>query len=728
VTKLPPGTGHFGEQLSGLPGLNLLGLPRMPVRRFADLVRSWRIGLPSKNSASGMSMPEQPQTPAQPTPTQDSQPERRGHKRIPFREQLPQPSTEYRSAIGRWLARGETVDHQVGQEVATHSWWKVIWLTGVDYFSTLGYQPGIALLAAGAMAPIATVILVLVTLFGAVPVYAQVASRSYAGQGSIAMLENLVKGWKSKVLVLILLGFAATDFVITMTLSAADAAKHAVENPLFHPVLGEHQILVTIAILVVLAAVFLKGFSEAIGLAAFAAIPYLVLNLVVLGRGIWEVVAHPAFLANWHAALAVKGDPSVLIVGALLVFPQLALGLSGFETGVSVMPLIDGGEADRGYNPRQGGTPKGRVKNTSKLLVTAALIMSGMLMLASFTTTLLIAPADYQQSGKANGRAIAFLAHRYLGSGFGTIYDVSTILILGLAGASAMAGLLHILPRYLPRFGMAPRWVALSRPLVLTLFAVDVVITLIFRAEVDAQSAAYATGVLVLILSGSVAATLALRRERRWWLAGYAGITCLVFAYTLVDNCIGRPEGLIIGAIFTVVLILVCALSRSLRSVELRIPQGYFVDVESWRIGPEVRGKKVHLVAVANSSEETRDRKRAEIMRHYNVRGPFLFLHVNLLDNRSEFSRPAEFRLQKIRDGYVAEAVAVANVIAFVSEAIDPISIFIGLTRRDLMGQAVRYLLFGEGETGLMVYTVLLRYWRWTPEDDVRPLIFLMSD
>jgi len=676
-------------------------------------------------------MPEDQQTHDAGRPGEGEPSERRVPKRIPFRERLPQPSTEYRSAFGKWLRRGEAVDDRAGHEVTTHPWWKVIWLTGVDYFSTLGYQPGIALLAAGAVAPIATVILVLVTLLGALPVYAQVAGRSYAGQGSIAMLENLLEGWKGKVLVLVLLGFAATDFVITMTLSAADAAKHAIENPFLGRVLGEHQVLVTLAILTVLAAVFLKGFREAIGLAGAAAVPYLALNVVVLGRGAWEVLTHPALLAGWRAALSGKGDFALVAAGALLVFPKLALGLSGFETGVSVMPLIHGGEADRGHDPRKDGAPRGRVANTRKLLLTAAVIMSVMLILSSFVTALLIAPADYQEGGKAAGRAIAFLAHRYLGPGFGTVYDLSTILILGLAGASAMAGLLHLIPRYLPRFGMAPRWASLSRPLVLVLFAIDVVVTLVFRAQVEAQSGAYATGVLVLILSAAFAATLALWRERRRGMALYAGFLCLVFAYTLADNCIGRPDGLIIGTIFTILLIAVSALSRSIRSVELRIPGGYFADVESWRMGPELRDKKVHLVPVPGTSAEALRKKRAQIARHYNVRGPFFFLHVNLLDNRSEFSAPLEVTLRKEGDDYVGEvygALAIANTIAYISECIDPISIFLGLTRRDLMGQAVRYLVLGEGETGLMVYTVLLRYWDWTPEEDVRPHIFLMSD
>jgi len=655
----------------------------------------------------------------------------RAPKRIPFRERLPEPSLEYRSAIGKWLARGEIIDHQAGHEGSTHPWWKVIWLTGVDYFSTLGYQPGIALLAAGPLAPIATMILVLVTLLGALPIYAQVASRSYVGQGSIAMLENLLKGWSGKALVLVLLGFAATDFVITMTLSAADAAKHAIENPFFGPVLGEHQLLVTVAILAILAAVFLKGFTEAIGLAAAAAVPYLGLNLIVLGRGAWEVITHPALLDSWRSMLAAKGDFAMLVAGAVLVFPKLALGLSGFETGVSVMPLVDGGAADKAHNPHKDGAPKGRVGNTRKLLALAALIMSCMLILSSFVTTLLIPPAAYREGGKASGRAIAYLAHKHLGPGFGTVYDISTILVLSLAGASAAAGLLHLIPRFVPRYGMAPIWASLSRPLVLALFLVELVVTLVFNADVEAQSGAYATGVLVLIVSAAVAATLALWHERHWGLMSYTAILCAVFTFTLADNCVERPDGLIIGCIFTLLLMLASGFSRSLRSAEFRIPQGYFMDVGSWRLGPELRGKKVNLAPLASSAEEDRRRKRAEITKYYKVRGPILFLHVNLLDNRSDFAAPVEVSISKDGSDYVAEvygAIAVANTIAYVCEAIDPIAVFIGLTRRNLMSQAFRYLLFGEGETGLMVYKILLRYWHWTPEEDVRPLIFLMSD
>src|SRR5690242_2754249 len=153
-------------------------------------------------------------------------------------------------------------------------------LTGVDYFSTLGYQPGIAYLAAGLLSPVATLVLVLVTLFGALPVYWRVAAASPNGQGSIGMLEKLFPRWGGKSLVLVLLGFATTDFVITMTLSAADAAAHFVQNP-FTPESLKSQVGVTLAILAILGVIFLKGFREAMNVAVGLVAAYLALNAVV---------------------------------------------------------------------------------------------------------------------------------------------------------------------------------------------------------------------------------------------------------------------------------------------------------------------------------------------------------------------------------------------------------------------------------------------------------------
>src|SRR3954464_2748669 len=161
-----------------------------------------------------------------------------------------------------------------------HPWWRVMCLTGVDYFSTLGYQPGIAFLAAGLLSPVATLILVLVTLFGALPVYNRVASASPHGQGSIGMLESLFPQWIGKTFVLILLGFATTDFIITMTLSSADAAAHVIQNT-FTPASLKSEMGITLIMLAVLGVIFLKGFKEAIGIAVALVGVYLALNSVV---------------------------------------------------------------------------------------------------------------------------------------------------------------------------------------------------------------------------------------------------------------------------------------------------------------------------------------------------------------------------------------------------------------------------------------------------------------
>ena len=619
--------------------------------------------------------------------------------------------------LQKWLFRGERLDQTEGHGEA-RPWFLVLWLTGVDYFSTLGYQPGIALLAAGALSPLATVLLILVTLFGALPVYRQVAFRSYAGQGSIAMLEGLLSGWKCKILVLILLGFAATDFVITMTLSAADAALHIVENPYLHHVLAGDgpRLILTIGLLALLALVFLRGFVEAIGLASLVAIPYLILNLTVLSVGLREIFYHPDLWSNWQSSLAMRGDWSLLLIGSALIFPRLALGLSGFETGVSIMPLVRG-------NAIQG---------TRKLLASAACIMSVMLLLSSFVTTLLIPEQAYQTGGEASGRALAYLAHLYLGPGFGTVYDISTILILWFAGASAMAGLLHLIPRYLPRYGLAPQWAAYGRPLVLVLFAISVAVTLIFNADVEAQAGAYATGVLALILSAAFAVALTLWREkisRRKSL--YFWVITAIFAYTFVDNVITRPDGVIIAGLFIAMITLLSALSRAWRSTELRVSKLTMEDQKSEELWKSMTGKKVHLVPLKSATPEARAAKAAEIRRFYHISGPIAFVHVNQLDNRSEFISPLHVRVTPEGENYaidVTHAIAIANSIAYLSESIDPISIFLGLTRKNLVTQSLRFLLWGEGETALLVYAILLRFWSMTPEEDVRPMIFLMSE
>src|SRR4029079_154244 len=284
---------------------------------------------------------------------------------------------------------------------------------------------------------------------------------------------------------------------------------------------------------------------------------YLALNVVVIAVGLWQIVTHPHLVPDWSAALTQQHGNALAMIGvSLIVFPKLARGMSGFETGVAVMPHVSGEPTD------SEARPAGRIRGTKRLLTTAAGMMSVFLVTSSFVTTLLIRPAQFEPGGHANGRALAYLAHEYLGNAFGTTYDASTIAILWFAGASAMAGMLNLIPRYLPRYGMSPEWAGAVRPLVLILTGTAFLITWIFDASVDGQGGAYATGVLVLFTSAATAVTLAARRAgQRWRTLGFAGIT-LVLAYTTVSNVIERPDGLKIGACFILAIVTVSIASR----------------------------------------------------------------------------------------------------------------------------------------------------------------------
>ena len=604
-------------------------------------------------------------------------------------------------------------------------------LTGVDYFSTLGYQPGIAFLAAGALSPIATLILVLLTLLGALPIYSRVAAESPHGEGSISMLEHLLSRWKGKLFVLVLLGFVATDFVITITLSAADATAHVIENP-FTPQLLKHQLGVTLVLVVLLGGIFLRGFKEAIGIAVILVGVYLLLNFVVIGFGLYQLVTHPHFFPDWKQALIhhprVSGNIWLAVGVSLILFPKLALGLSGFETGVAVMPLVKGEEdltdADwEDIHSTRAGLPpqprthlllQGRIENTRKLLRTAALIMSAFLITSSLVTTMMIPPEKFAIGGEANGRALAFLAHGFFGDIFGTVYDISTISILWFAGASAMAGLLNIVPRYLPRYGMAPQWAQATRPLAIVFTLIAIAVTFIFNADVDAQGGAYATGVLVLMTSAAIAVTLAMRKRGQNWIPFL--IIAVVFAYTTVQNIHERPEGIKIASFFILAIVAASLFSRVWRTTELRVERVELDDAAR----EFVRRAAAGTVRIIANRRDTGDASEYEIKErekrtdnHIPANEPILFFEVTPGD-ASEFSGVLQIHGEKV-DGYrVLRAVspAVPNAIAafllFLRNETGKLPhVYFGWSEGNPLSYLLKYIAFGEGDTAPVTHEVL---------------------
>ena len=590
-------------------------------------------------------------------------------------------------------------------------------LTGVDYFSTLGYQPGIAFLAAGVLSPLATFVLVLLTLFGALPMYMRVAELSPHGQGSIQILEELLPRWRGKALVLCLLGFAATGFIITITLSAADASAHIIENPMA-PHWMNHPVIVTLILLAALGAIFLKGFREAVGLAVPIVGIYLVLNAIVIVNELMIVWQQPAPVSAWFtSASASRGGVGPMVLFAMLLFPKLALGLSGFETGVAVMPLVEGdpGDTDR--------APLGRIRNTRKLLAVAALIMSVLLVGSSIVTTMLIPPAAFAEGGEAYGRALAYLAHRDLGETFGTIYDISTVSILWFAGASALVGLLNLVPRYLPRYGMAPEWAKANRPLVVIFTLVTFTVTILFKADVISQGGAYATGVLVLMGSAALAVTLAARRQgKHYW--GYLFLT-VVFAYTTVVNIVERPEGIKIASIFIVGIVLTSLISRVMRSTELRV-HGVDADEVAEAFIKEASLRTVRIIAnrpdLGDKSEYDHKLKEASESHHLPPDELPLFLEVRPGDV-SAFSDRLAVRGVDVAGHHVLRCTspaipnAIAALLLYIRDQTGKIPhAYFGWTEGNPIAYLMKFLAFGEGDTAPVAREVL----RQTEPDPLR--------
>jgi hypothetical protein len=663
-------------------------------------------------------------------------------------------SMESSSKLRDWLLADKNEaegPHQPEGKHDQHPWWKVMCLTGVDYFSTLGYQPGIAFLAAGALSPFATLVLVILTLFGALPMYKRVAEESPHGDGSISMLENLLSRWKGKMFILALLGFVATSFIITITLSAADATAHIVENPFVEHNLKflNHKVIITIILIAFLGAVFLKGFKEAINIAVVIVSFYLLVNVIVIGYGLYKIAfIEPEVINSWNAAVwaypNIEGSVMAVVIYSLLVFPRLALGLSGFETGVLVMPQIESEgeltEEDKAsihtsklpeatsFSSAAEKHIEGRIVNAKKLLSGAALIMSVLLIGSSLVTTMLIPNEAFQVGGEANGRALSYLAHNFFGDFLGTIYDISTISILWFAGASAMAGLLNIVPRYLPRYGMAPDWAKASRPLTLVFIAIAVLVTILFQANVDSQGGAYATGVLFLMASAAVAVTISAwkKSEKKW--VGFMIIT-LIFAYTTLINIKDQPEGLKIALLFIVGIILTSLTSRAIRSTEVRIDR-IELDEIAQKFIDDLAKKPIRIVANRRETgtvEEYNFKKREKrIDNHIPQSDSILFYEIDLGD-ASEFRGKLKIRGVKVGRHKIlrTESPAVPNAIAALllhlrDQTNKTPHIYFGWSEGNPITYLIRYLLFGEGDTAPVTREILRQA---EPDPELRPSV-----
>jgi hypothetical protein len=646
-------------------------------------------------------------------------------------------------------------------------WLWVMCLTGVDYFSTLAYQPSIAFENAGLLAPFATVVLVCVTLLGALPVYRYVAGKSFGGQGSIGMLAHLVSGWPGKILILTLLGFAATDFVLTKTLSAADAAEHLVSNPIWplktddQPVIDRQRLLVTMGLLVLLGAVFLRGFREVIGLAAVIVIAYMLINAVIIGTGLTYLAEHSEKLAAWSdrvrqgqwylesTPVSNTGFLSVAFISVLL-FPRLALGLSGFETGVAVMPVVKG---DDGEDPQH---PTGRIRNTRRLLVTAAVVMSIYLLGSSIVVSTIIDPRDlvtYDAVGQplpdtgktppAADRALSYLAHGegaekiapMCGQTLGTIYDISTVVILWFAGASAMAGLLNLVPQYLPRYGMAPEWARAMRPLVILFTVINIGVTWIFNASVKDQSDAYATGVLVLITSACVATVIDRWRTRTGlrWIARVPwvyGIITGVFLYTTGDVIIGKPAGIKIASFFIVSILATSIISRIARARELRFQGFHIPDTKSRLLWDTIKHLGLSVLVPHRPGRRSLESKEATIRHEHRIPPEVMvvFVEVNLADP-SDFAPTPELTVKEEEGRYVVKvrnAASIAHTLAAValdmSKAGKPPTIHFGWTDDSPVSGTLGFLLFGEGNVPWEVRELIRKA---EPDEAKRPKVMI---
>lgn len=647
--------------------------------------------------------------------------------------------------------------------VRTFPWWVILALVGLDYFSSLAYLPSLALEHAGKYAPLAALGVVAVTLLAAVPVYWYVVGRSPHGKGVVGLLEARTRGWTGKFLILVLLGFVATDYVLTRSVSTSSAATHLTANDYFHeaalsgalsqqtirgwfpswwpPRFFEYvseQVVVTVLLMVLSFALYFwliqtltRGFTRT---AVALVVLYLLLNAIVIGSAVLHLAKEPHILKAWFDGLGYEetggGGRRVafasLLWGALWGFPPLILGLSGFELSAVAAPMIDSKPGDDPHRPR------GRIRGARAMMAVAAVIMCALLLPAIGSVSLLLDLEHLRgPDGVVRHRALAHIAHGgaladgqssrdvllpIFGPTFGTLYDLSSILVLILAGATAVITFRELVPEYLSRFGMQLGWARRIGVITHLFNGVILLVTVGFKASVEAQQWAYAASVLALLFGAALAALLGVRarfhRSRwSWPIQLPFAAMALLFASMGALLVIQRASGLGIALAFVLVVLVTAIVSRALRATEPRFDGFAFADEATRARWQEVNKLEFQVLVPHDPHKGTLRDKNDEVRRTHRLGEdtPIIFIEVTVGDP-SEFAQTPLMSL--VHEGgqeviRVSQASSVAHAIAAVALSFRdvgrPPELHFAWSEQSAVGANIGFLLFGQGNLPALV-------------------------
>ena len=652
------------------------------------------------------------------------------------------------------------------------AWPWVLCVIGLDYLSTLAYQPTVAFEAAGRLAPVVTILVAAVTLFLALPIYLYIAGRSPKGGGSTALLEKCIPGWLGKVLLLVLLSFGAVDLVFTRTFSAATAAEHITRSPSriwqqgLDDVTREGELLrqrlpksvrawtdgkwnrQTVVSLIVLLIgtvtgfIFFRGYTRSfVRLSVATVVIYLVLTLLIILSGASYLVENPHLVEHWWAEVwAGRWNRGVSphpishwiesLVACLPLFPAVALGLSGFELTLMAMPLVRGRHDD---NPER---PRGQIRNTRYLLIAAAFSMSIYLLGSTLVTAVLIPPGAHSAEGEAKYRALAYLAHGGLlsdgqqatamsstfGLFFGTLYDLSTIAILALAGLSFAMTLSSWIPPYLQRLGMEFNWSVRFGGLVWLFTGIKFVVTVWFGADVDAHRAAYLTGVLAVFAFAALAATVDVweKRKKRGWrplirVPLLFLFALLVFSMSAIWVMADRPIGAAFAAAFILVVFGISLGTRVWRSTEFRFSGFDFADKATEYEWERLKASDFPMLVPFRSGRVSLKEKEIEVRTRHRIPGslPIVFVQAELADP-SDFHHSPLLRIARENGRVVVHITRCCSVAHALAAAALELSsagavpeVHFGWSAENPLTANLHFVLFGHGNVPWMVYNLI---------------------